>query len=76
MIDAAQIPAVARAASDNAPGVVRAVSQLFGLGQPQQNQLAASGVPGWVWMVGGAVAGTIAGVKLHRRWPQQMELIP
>lgn len=54
---------------NGAPGLVRAAGRAFGLGQTEQNALAAGQIPWWLWTVLGLTAGVVAGVQLQKRAP-------
>jgi hypothetical protein len=56
--------------TQGAPGLVRAAGRAFGLGQAEQNALAAGQVPWWFWAVFGVGAGLIVGVQVQKRWPR------
>lgn len=72
-LDYAQfVASAARQASDGAPGAVKAVGRLFGLGQNERDALARGGVPGWAWAALGLGVGIIAGVRIHKSWPNKV----
>lgn len=76
MIDPTKIDygQVAQVAQHGSPVIMQAVGRVFGLGPEERMALAGDGfgVPTWAWVVLGAGAGFIVGVRVYKKWPRSM----
>lgn len=59
-------------AQHGSPLVLGVVGRSLGLGPPEQAALARGGLPWWLLLGGGLIAGVAVGAYVHKRWPEAL----
>ena len=73
MFDPSKLPVadILSATQHGSPMLLKAVGRAFGLGDAERTALRAGDVPVWLWVLGGAAVGVVAGVKAYQTWPEK-----
>jgi hypothetical protein len=58
--------------SNGSPMLIKAVGRAFGLADAEQSALVSGKIPTWFWVAIFATAGVVAGVQIHKRWPNKI----
>ena len=67
-----EVASVVKMASQGSPAVLQAIGRLYGLGEPERDQLLGDGVPTWAIVALSVGAGFFIGVRVYKRWPDRV----
>jgi len=59
-------------AKDGSPLLLEVAGRALGLGQAERAALGQGALPWWFWGTLGITVGVVAGIQVHKRWPDKI----